>query len=84
MDLKIQKWGNSAAIRLPISLLKKHNLQYGDALTVMEIDEAFTIKLVKAKPSYTLAELLEQCDPNAPEPDDLAAWNEMGNVGREA
>lgn len=27
--------------------------------------------------------LLDQCDPNAPEPDDIQAWQHMGDVGRE-
>ncbi|WP_176472075.1 hypothetical protein [Vreelandella alkaliphila] len=27
--------------------------------------------------------LLDQCDPHAPEPDDIQAWQHMGNVGRE-
>lgn len=27
--------------------------------------------------------LLDQCDPNAPEPDDIQAWQHMGEVGRE-
>ncbi|MCA1773997.1 MAG: hypothetical protein LC677_15870 [Halomonas sp.] len=27
--------------------------------------------------------LLDQCDPNAPEPDDIQAWHQMGDVGRE-
>tara|TARA_R110002020_G_scaffold26307_8_gene84983 strand:+ start:7050 stop:7688 length:639 start_codon:yes stop_codon:yes gene_type:complete len=27
--------------------------------------------------------LLDQCDPNAPEPDDIYAWQHMGELGRE-
>jgi len=27
--------------------------------------------------------LLDQCDPNAPEPDDIEAWQHMGDVGKE-
>ena len=27
--------------------------------------------------------LLDQCDPNAPEPDDIQAWQQMSEVGRE-
>lgn len=32
MELKIQKWGNSSAIRLPASLLAQIGVQAGDAL----------------------------------------------------
>ncbi|WP_404471248.1 hypothetical protein LG301_11240 [Vreelandella venusta] len=28
--------------------------------------------------------LLDECDPNAPEPDDIQAWQHMSDVGREA
>ncbi|MEE4461179.1 PbsX family transcriptional regulator, partial [Azotobacter chroococcum] len=36
------------------------------------------------KPHYKLADLMAQCDLNAPEPAELAAWNSMQPVGREA
>ena len=32
---------------------------------------------------YSLDQLLAQCDPQAPHPDDLKAWQEMPDVGRE-
>ena len=46
--------------------------------------DALTMKPAKAKPHYNLADLMAQCDLSAPEPAELAAWNAMQPVGREA
>lgn len=32
---------------------------------------------------YSLDQLLQQCDPHAPEPEDFKAWRDMPDVGRE-
>ncbi|WP_417788413.1 hypothetical protein [Stutzerimonas xanthomarina] len=45
-----------------------------------ETDESVTASTLR--PSR-LNILLDQCDPNAPEPDDIQAWQRMGEVGRE-
>lgn len=85
MEVKIQQWGNSAAIRLPSTVLKQMSLVSGDVL-LLNVDsaaEAMTLKPAKAKPRYHLADLMAQCDLNAPEPAELAAWNSMPAVGRE-
>lgn len=84
MEVKIQQWGNSAAIRLPATVLKQMSLASGDVLSLDVTGEAITLKPARAKPRYKLADLMAQCDLNAPEPADLAAWNSMQPVGREA
>jgi antitoxin ChpS len=84
MQVKIQQWGNSAAIRLPATVLKQMSLVSGDLLSLDVSAEAMTLKPTKAKPHYRLADLMAQCDLTAPEPADLAAWNAMQPVGREA
>lgn len=84
MEVRIQQWGNSAAIRLPAPVLKQMSLASGDVLDLAVTGEAITLKPVKAKPHYKLAELMAQCDLNAPEPLELADWNNMQPVGREA
>lgn len=38
---------------------------------------------VRRKPKYKLADLLAQCDPNAPMPEDLVAWDRMPSLGTE-
>lgn len=45
--------------------------------------ESMVLKPVRSKPKYTLEELMAQCDLNAPEPEDMAAWNTMRPTGRE-
>ena len=77
MKLNIQKWGNSAAIRLPASMLSQIGASIGDSI---EVDPAM---MKVAKPKYKLADLLAQCDKNAPPPADMAAWEAMAPVGRE-
>lgn len=50
-----------------------------DALlkTSTELEKASTVRPAR------LNILLDQCDPYAPEPDDIQAWQHMGEVGRE-
>ncbi|NQD54537.1 AbrB/MazE/SpoVT family DNA-binding domain-containing protein [Pseudomonas sp. CM25] len=83
MQIKIQQWGNSAAIRLPAAVLKQMRLGVGSTLNLDATGEALVLKPVRSKPKYTLEELMAQCDLNAPEPEDLAVWNAMRPVGRE-
>lgn len=84
MEVKVQQWGNSAAIRLPATVLKLMKLVSGDVLKLDVSAEVMTLKPAKAKPHYQLADLMKQCDLSAPEPAELAAWNAMKPVGREA
>jgi antitoxin ChpS len=77
MKLNIQKWGNSAAIRLPAAMLQEIGASVGDAV---EVDpKAFRV----AKPKYHLGDLLAQCNKNAPPPADLMSWESMSPVGLE-
>jgi antitoxin ChpS len=77
MKLKIQKWGNSAALKLPAKMLSKIGATIGD--TVVVDPEAFRV----VKPKYKLADLLSQCDHNAKAPTDMAMWENMNPVGQE-
>lgn len=82
MELSIQKWGNSAAVRLPTELLGIMKVSLGDKLTVNIQPDGVLLKA--ARPAYSLAELVAQCDAGAPEPADLAAWQSAKPVGRES
>ncbi|HCF3018577.1 TPA: AbrB/MazE/SpoVT family DNA-binding domain-containing protein [Pseudomonas aeruginosa] len=84
MEVTVQKWGNSAAIRLPATVLKQMCIEVGNVLNLDLTGDAMTLKPAKAKPHYKLTDLMAQCDLNAPEPAELAAWNAMQPVGREA
>ncbi|MCG8295417.1 AbrB/MazE/SpoVT family DNA-binding domain-containing protein [Pseudomonas entomophila] len=83
MQIKIQQWGNSAAIRLPAAVLKQMRLGVGSTLNLDTAGETLVLKPVRSKPRYTLEELMAQCDLDAPEPADMADWNAMRPVGRE-
>lgn len=82
MELSIQKWGNSAAVRLPTELLGMLNVVLGDKLAVdVRADGVF----LKAKrPEFSLNDLVAQCDSTAPEPADMVVWRNAKPVGREA
>jgi antitoxin ChpS len=80
MRLNIQKWGNSAAVRLPSAMLAQLGLTVGDAFDV-EVS-AKNVILRAARPRYKLADLLAECDLDAPPPK-LGAWEDIQPVGRE-
>lgn len=82
MELKIQKWGNSAAVRLPSVLLEQINASVGGSLKADLRPDG--LLLTPARRKYSLDDLVAQCDPKAPMPTDLAAWGEIKPVGREA
>lgn len=82
MELSIQKWGNSAAVRLPTELLGLLKVTLGDKLSVNVLPEGVLLKA--ARPSYSLADLVAQCDLSAAEPADMAAWSHIKPVGHEA
>lgn len=82
MELSIQKWGNSVAVRLPTELLRILKVTLGDKLSVNVQPEGVLLKA--ARPSYSLADLVSQCDLSAEEPADMAAWSQIKPVGREA
>lgn len=81
MELSIQKWGNSAAVRLPTTLLEQLKVALGDKLTVDVRPDGVMLKPARHK--YSLQELVAQCDPKAPMPDELGDWSGAKPVGRE-
>lgn len=82
MELSVQQWGDSAAVLLPDELLGLLKAALGDKLTV-KVHEGGVLLTAK-RPAYALADLVAQCEPSAAEPADLAAWDNMKPVGREA
>lgn len=81
MKLSIQKWGNSAAVRLPAAMLAQIGLKVGDSLDADVSGDSVLLRA--AKPRYTAKELNAQCNLKAPMPDDLLDWERMPAVGRE-
>jgi antitoxin ChpS len=82
MELSIQKWGNSAAVRLPTELLGILKASLGDKLSVDVRPEGVMLKA--KRPAYSLSDLVAQCDMSAKEPADMEAWNTIKSVGNEA
>jgi len=80
LKLNIQKWGNSAGVRLPSSILAQLGAKVGDSLSVSVSGDKAVLCL--AKPHYTLKELLAQCDEKA-FPPKLEWWDELKPVGQE-
>ena len=49
MNTKIQKWGNSFAVRIPKNVVEKHFLSEGSVVSVKENKESIIITPVKKK-----------------------------------
>ena len=77
MKLIIQKWGNSAAIKLPDSILEQIGAKVGDSVEI----EADSLKLIK--PKYKLSDLIALCNKDAPYSQDAKVWNDTIHVGSE-
>ena len=65
MTTKIQKWGNSLAMRLPKELADSFNLKAGSPVIFITNKDTFTVQpQIKAKiPKYTLEELVAGITP---------------------
>lgn len=81
MELLIRKWGNDAAVRLPLSILAQLGVLLGDSLVVDVQPDG--IMLRRARKIYTLAELMAQCDLKTGQAADMTEWSVSPPVGRE-
>jgi antitoxin ChpS len=81
MELSISKWGNSAAVRLSTEFLSLLNVKLGDKLAVDIRPEGALLR--PKRYAYSLADLVKQCNVNAPEPEDMAGWNKLKAHDRE-
>jgi antitoxin MazE len=59
MRLRIQKWGNSLALRLPESFAAAGHLEEGSLVELTLVDRKLVIRPI-AQPEVTLEELLAQ------------------------
>ncbi len=62
MRLQIKKWGNSAAVRIPASILATAAIAIDQAVDVREESGRIVIEPI-ASASYRLDDLLDQMDP---------------------
>ena len=58
MQTKIQKWGNSLAVRIPKLFVKEAHLAYGTAVDLSVADGKIVID-PRAAPEYRLEDLLK-------------------------
>lgn len=81
MKLSIQKWGNSASVRLPAALLEQLGAGIGSALEVSITKEGLLLK-PERRPHYTLTDLLAEMP--AGDLPMAEGWDEMPTLGQEA
>ena len=63
MRLQVKKWGNSASVRIPASLMAAARLEIDQTVDVREDNGRIVIEPVR-KPVYKLEELLAEMDPD--------------------
>jgi antitoxin MazE len=61
-DLKIQKWGNSLAVRIPSSVAKRAGFQVGQPIRI-SVENSTVLVSPTGKPVLTLAQKLALFDP---------------------
>ncbi|CAN5663687.1 AbrB/MazE/SpoVT family DNA-binding domain-containing protein [soil metagenome] len=59
MKSKIQKWGNSLAIRIPKPFAVQTEIEQNSIIELSVIDGKIVVEPEKKKPKYTLEELLD-------------------------
>jgi antitoxin MazE len=62
MRMIVKKWGNSAAVRIPASIMAAASLDLDQTVDVREEGGRIVIEPIKVDP-YELTALLEQMDP---------------------
>lgn len=80
-EATIRRQGNSIGVALPASILRHMGFAVGQTVSLQATPEGLLIKATRTR--FTAAELNAQCDPNAPMPDDLKAWDDMPPAGTE-
>jgi len=83
MELEIQKWGNSAAIRINKALLGQINAKIGVSLVAEVRNGGLFLKPVTEQ-RYSLSELLSTCTKDMTRLDDEdREWLDEAPVGKE-
>lgn len=62
MRLHVKKWGNSAAVRIPASIIEAASMHIDQAVDVREEAGRIVIEPI-SKPVFDLTELLAKMDP---------------------
>ncbi len=84
MQVKIKKWGNSLAARLPKSVVELSNLRLNQTVEIEVVEGNVVLSPTQKQIEYSLDELLAQCHPDAMKLDDEdKEWLNEEPVGRE-
>lgn len=81
IDTKIQKWGNSLALRIPSAMLRAWGIAEGQSVALSVEDGALVAR--PAQTRYTLAALMAQCDLSQPVSAEEREWIDAKPVGLE-
>ena len=80
-DTKIQRWGNSMALRIPATMLRAWGIEEGQAVALSIEGSALVVRPTQKR--YKLDELLAQCDFSQPMGAEDSAWIDVPPVGLE-
>ena len=80
-DAKIQRWGNSMALRIPATMLRAWGIEEGQAVALSIEGSALVVRPTQKR--YRLAELLAQCDFSKPMSAEEREWIEAPAAGLE-
>jgi antitoxin ChpS len=81
MEVVLKKMGNSTALVMPPPVLKDLGIGVGQPMTLETTPDGRIVLTPKRK--YQLADLIAQCDLNAPPPADLGLWEQARPAGQE-
>lgn len=77
--MQLQKWGNSAAVRLPKELLNQMNWKIGDTV-LPEIQDGQLVLKVSKRPRYRLQDLLNEMGDDKQR---VENWDMQPEIGKE-
>lgn len=84
MQVRIKKWGNSLAARLPKPIVESGHLELDQAVDIEVIEGRVVLSPIQKPVEYSLDELLAQCQPEAMALDDEdKKWLNDPPAGRE-
>lgn len=78
MNATIQKWGNSLALRIPMSFAKSFDFRQGSAVEVVLTKDKIEIRPQKSAKKYVLSEMVKKINKN-----NLHHEVDWGTYGRE-
>lgn len=79
--ITLRQVGGSTMLAIPPSLLR--SLDFGDKVNLSTQNGKLIIEKAVTRPSYTLEELLAQCDTNQPLDNELQSWVNDDMTGKE-